>query len=603
MLELNEKNFENEVKKAKVLIIDFWADWCVDPNSTFILTDSNIMKRASNISVDDRLLTLNKKEIISDEVKKSFTSNILGHCKEIITETNRRIKVTDEHEFFTPKGWKKAIELNKEDKVAIMPVYTISDETFTHEEKTILKEEDILKAATNGMRIVNYIRELKDKDLLPFRINNKKLLIVSKLLGFLFSDGNLYSKKSNNYREVSFSLGTKKDVENLLYDLRRLGFNKFHIKKQKNTIKVNNRVYTISTTRVKVCSTSFWLLMYALGAPIGDKTKKNYSIPKWLMDTKYYYLKREFLAAYMGGDGPKIAMNLSKRKNKQPYNTLSLNDIEFHKNPQVLDGGLKLAKQISKLFSESDVKIENIFVENDNYTKKDGNKSKIIHIVFKKNFENALSLYQNVGYRYAYTKDTNSKYVSEFIRRILIKRKEWQMVYNNVIQLKEKKLNYKVISKKLGIAESTVWGWLNQRKKPTIGYHKIKYPSWLKENTKGLTEGLVWEPIKIIRDIYLESVQKITMKNNHNFIANGFLVHNCGPCKLMSPVIEGLSEEMKNVSFGKVNVDDNQKLAQKLRVMSIPTFLIFKNGVEVERLIGTQPRPMLKAKLDYLAKH
>jgi thioredoxin 1 len=61
----------------------------------------------------------------------------------------------------------------------------------------------------------------------------------------------------------------------------------------------------------------------------------------------------------------------------------------------------------------------------------------------------------------------------------------------------------------------------------------------------------------------------------------------CGPCKMAEPVLEELSEEYKDkVNFTKVNVDENQELAQKYQVMSIPTTMLVKGGEEVGRQIG-----------------
>ena len=61
----------------------------------------------------------------------------------------------------------------------------------------------------------------------------------------------------------------------------------------------------------------------------------------------------------------------------------------------------------------------------------------------------------------------------------------------------------------------------------------------------------------------------------------------CGPCKMMSPVIDIIAEEnAETIKVGKVNVDDNQGLAMKYNVMSIPTILIFKNGNIAKTFIG-----------------
>lgn len=62
----------------------------------------------------------------------------------------------------------------------------------------------------------------------------------------------------------------------------------------------------------------------------------------------------------------------------------------------------------------------------------------------------------------------------------------------------------------------------------------------------------------------------------------------CGPCQMMGPIIDELANEMKekNVKIGKLNVDDNQDTAAEYNVLSIPTFLVFKNGKVVDQLVG-----------------
>lgn len=60
----------------------------------------------------------------------------------------------------------------------------------------------------------------------------------------------------------------------------------------------------------------------------------------------------------------------------------------------------------------------------------------------------------------------------------------------------------------------------------------------------------------------------------------------CGPCQMMGPVIEQLSEERKDIKFCKVNVDDCQDLADKYEIMSIPAFKFLRNGEVVSEIIG-----------------
>jgi len=62
----------------------------------------------------------------------------------------------------------------------------------------------------------------------------------------------------------------------------------------------------------------------------------------------------------------------------------------------------------------------------------------------------------------------------------------------------------------------------------------------------------------------------------------------CGPCQIMSPVVDEIIKENKdqNVKIGKLNIDENQDIAAKYNVMSIPTFLLFKNGKVVDQKAG-----------------
>lgn len=61
----------------------------------------------------------------------------------------------------------------------------------------------------------------------------------------------------------------------------------------------------------------------------------------------------------------------------------------------------------------------------------------------------------------------------------------------------------------------------------------------------------------------------------------------CGPCRMMSPIIDSISEEFNDkIKVGKVNVDDNQDLAVKYNVMSIPTIIVFKNGQIAKTFVG-----------------
>lgn len=79
--------------------------------------------------------------------------------------------------------------------------------------------------------------------------------------------------------------------------------------------------------------------------------------------------------------------------------------------------------------------------------------------------------------------------------------------------------------------------------------------------------------------------------NFSNYISDGkvlvdFFANWCGPCKMLSPILEELCEERNEFKIIKINVDECETLARKFGVMSIPTLILFKDGKEIDKKIG-----------------
>lgn len=100
------------------------------------------------------------------------------------------------------------------------------------------------------------------------------------------------------------------------------------------------------------------------------------------------------------------------------------------------------------------------------------------------------------------------------------------------------------------------------------------------------------KPIVLTDYNFTESVK------NHRVLIVDFWASWCGPCKMVSPVIDQLSAELAGKAvFGKINVDDNPRVSSAFGIQSIPTIIIFKNAQAIDRVIGAMTKTQLISKI------
>lgn len=100
------------------------------------------------------------------------------------------------------------------------------------------------------------------------------------------------------------------------------------------------------------------------------------------------------------------------------------------------------------------------------------------------------------------------------------------------------------------------------------------------------------------------SVQKVdaqildTLKQQDKSVLLDFYADWCGPCRMLSPVIEEIAEEREDLIVGKINVDENPDLASAFGVFSIPTLVVMKDGKVINQAAGVRPKAQILAMLE-----
>jgi thioredoxin 1 len=120
-----------------------------------------------------------------------------------------------------------------------------------------------------------------------------------------------------------------------------------------------------------------------------------------------------------------------------------------------------------------------------------------------------------------------------------------------------------------------------------------KLQEMMKKNEASGKRGKVSnKPMKLTDATFRQTI------DNHPLVVVDCWAPWCGPCRMVAPAIEELSEDYAGkILFGKLNVDENRKVSTQFSIMSIPTLLVFKNGRLVDTIIGAMPRQTLEQKI------
>lgn len=470
----------------------------------------------------------------------------------ITTISGEAIEATGDHPIQTKEGMKEAKLLNEKNWVLIYPFKGVAFREPSDE--VILSEEDFKNAllrlgkTKKGSSLQQILKNIKKRNILPLKYNSWQLPYLLKILGFVFGDG--YISIFKNKKGVVGFNGKIEDLKTIQEDIKKIGFHSSAIsfRKRKHKIKTyyGQCKFEALENSFRVASFDFVALLIALGAPFGLKTRMEYQIPKWIFKCPLW-LKRLFLAAFFGAE-------LSQPDTLNKYNFYAP-QFSVSKEIDLKENAKLFLTDIVKLLNEFKIRTALIVeVPGYQYQGKRG-KTVAFRLEIKEKAENLIKFFATIGYEYNKRKQRNACLAANYLKRKLkiVKireeaRKEIKKLYcqrgdfKKIASLLIKKYNSEYVTLSFlyhSIFKENSHGIIRKRGNSRIAFDFPSFKEY-KNQCSYRNEGLIWDRIEKIEKVsYSDFVYDFTISNsNHNFIANNFVVSNCGMRLLKSEYSE-----------------------------------------------------------------
>jgi len=534
---------------------------CIKGN-TKVLHEFGYHKKIKDFENDfniNRIKCFNPTEKIKDTKINAFmkfkTKNKVFRVK---TESGLAIIATEEHPFFTEKGMIELKKINRE-KISVYPFEGMKYEEPS--DKILISEENLRKNyPKKGHGFEQMTKKLKEIDLLPLKMNNSKLPYLIKLMAFITGDGTLTILKKG--RSQIFCYGKEEDLEAIRKDIERIGFNPSRVYSRNRNHEIKTSYDTIRFNRteksIKINSQSLALILLLLGTPSGNKTVNEFEVPKWLLKSPKW-MKRLYLASFFGAElsSPATITNHAFNFNSP---LLSIN-----KRKEKVANARKFLKQIKEMLSELGVKSDFI-KEREEFKNKKGEISIRLRLSIRATPKNLIKFWSQIGFEYNKKRQFLANVAVHYLKskqRIINERNEAE---KKAIELHKKGLSGKKIFKllkekyeniNLRFVEKSVYE--GRKTSSRITFNSPTFESFMKERTKGLAKtGQVWDKIISKEEVpFKEEVYDFNVEDeNHNFIANNFVVSNCGvrliKTNLTEKDIKGKEKIILNELFNQV---------------------------------------------------
>ncbi len=487
-----------------------------------------------DISAGDRLACYGLAEGRGDTtaVSRWFSQRPKSPVLKVRTAGGDEIEATADHPFYTPAGMVPLGELKEGDRLAMSPFAGVPHEEPSDD--VIVSKDDITAFLTGRGKhhaVTQTVNTLERRGLLPLRLSSPSLPYLCKLLGFVMGDGNIHFQTKTTKGVVFFS-GDGPDLEDIRSDLAAIGVKASRVYQRQRQHAIHNgyRETTFERTEewCKVGSTALAALLGCLGAPVGKKPAQDYGVPAWL-DKAPLWARRLFLAGLFGAE-------LSSPATITGHDTLFNPPVlSMNKRGPNADSGRAFLRGIGRLLAGFGVEVQNL-VEDEVSPLAAKEPTVRLRLILSGKLDSLVALWSRVGYEYNRKRRGKAALAVQYLKikgAILRRRQEAaeearrlasEGVAPSAIyaRLKGPHVNKRFL-------ERSLYG--KRETPPRIGSAFPGFAEYCRTASEGLSrDGMVWDTIESITPIDHDGlVYDFTVAHpDHNFIANGFVVSNCG---------------------------------------------------------------------------
>jgi len=441
----------------------------------------------------------------TDSSVRLFTERAPETVYEVTTRTGNRVEATADHPFSTPDGMVELGDLDVGDTVYSYPFDGVPAEQPP--EFIVLDEGDFEGEDPQLLRV------LRGRDLLPLRSTDDAFNHLLKLLGHFTGDGAFGPAGTTFY-------APREDLESIRGDIEAVGFTPSRIYERDRNHEVRGNRFTTTETSVRATANGFKQLLVRLGAPTGRKVESGFTVPDYL-DRLADWQRALYLSAFFGAE--MSAPDAMSAKN------LYCPSVSHNRVADREDAGREFVCGLMRHLNDLGIATNELeTVERDTNST---HETVRLRFGIKNDSETLIRFFTTVGYRYSAEKQRKGLLAASYLRRKErhVDRRarvasEASALADGGVTPEEVKGRFDAVNDRF--VERSIHDQRDGRPRPSASFPD--YEEFVDETTQ-LDNGAIATVITGIAERGEKPVYDIGVEHDaHNFVANGFVVSNCG---------------------------------------------------------------------------